>query len=164
MDSTEEWKEIVPGTYWLNRSGKVFNGSRILKPWIHNGYYELTLQINGKKKHFPIHKLIGDNFIPNPESKRCLDHINGDRLDNRIENLRWATNSENMWNRKTTFSESGYKGVSLTNCGKYRALITCHKKTHYLGIYKTAKEAHEAYCEAAKKLHGEFHNPGPTKV
>jgi hypothetical protein len=161
MDATLEWKQIIVNhPYYISKTGLIWNGQKILKPWIHNGYYELTLQINKVKKHYPIHKLIADNFIPNPDSKKCVDHINGNRLDNSISNLRWATHCENMSNIKTTRSETGYKGASLTYCGKYKASICSNGKSYYLGIYKTPQEAHDAYCEAGRRLHGEFHNPG----
>jgi hypothetical protein len=61
-----------------------------------NGYMRIALSNNGKKKFFYIHRLLALHFIPNPENKPCIDHINGVKDDNRLENLRWVTISENQ--------------------------------------------------------------------
>ena len=64
-----------------------------------NGYMRVGLSKDGKEKHFLVHRLIALSFIPNPDNKKCIDHINRIRDDNRIENLRWVTHSENSQNR-----------------------------------------------------------------
>jgi hypothetical protein len=90
-----------------------------------------------------------------------IDHINGDRSDNRISNLRVATTGQNRANSKTS-ATSGYKGVTLKKWIKgkpWQAAITHNKKVIYIGCYKTPEEAHQAYCEMAKKLHGDFFRP-----
>lgn len=157
---TDEWVEIVKDKYWINKNGQVFNGSFIMKPWIHRRYYELTLLINDKKKHLPIHRLLAKAFIPNPDNKPYVDHINGNTLDNSLSNLRWATKSENGSNRKVTLSSSGYKAVTLTSSGRFNAKFTSNGKLYYLGTFDTAKEAHEAYCKKSREVNGDFHNPG----
>jgi hypothetical protein len=159
----DEWITIISNKYWINKAGEIWNGKKCLKPWIHNGYYELTLNLEkNKKKHLPIHILLARSFIPNPLNKPCVDHINGNPLDNRLENLRWATMCENQANRKGVRAESGYKGVSMMPNGKYKVIVCAKKKKHYVGVFETAKEAHEAYCKKSIELHGEFHNPGST--
>jgi len=60
-----------------------------------NGYYSVRLSRNGKTKKLYIHTLLGKAFIPNPENKRCINHINGDKTDNRLSNLEWVTHWEN---------------------------------------------------------------------
>lgn len=60
-----------------------------------SGYCRVMLCKNNKTKRFLIHRLIAEHFIPNPENKPCIDHINGVKDDNRIENLRWCTYKEN---------------------------------------------------------------------
>lgn len=88
-----------------------------------------------------------------PEMK--IDHINGVRSDNRIENLRLATCSQNSQNsalRSTT--KTGVKGVHLRrDTGKYSASITVDKKTHWLGCYDTLSEAKAARLEWESKFH-----------
>jgi hypothetical protein len=95
------------------------------------------------------------------DSKVHVDHINGNGLDNRKINLRLATNQENLFNsRKPRNNSSGYKGVSWSkSMNKWMASIQMSKRL-YLGAFDCPKEAYEAYCKAAKELHGDFHNLG----
>lgn len=87
-----------------------------------------------------------------------IDHINGDRSDNRINNLREASRMENARNRGANInSPSGLKGVSWSkSSGKWRARITAGGPENNLGFFDTAEDAHAAYCVAANKLHREF--------
>lgn len=86
------------------------------------------------------------------------DHINGVRHDNRRCNLRVATMSENKRNAtKQVNNTTGFKGVRNRYGGKFAAVIQPpQSKQIWLGTFKTAEEAHLAYCKAATKLHGEF--------
>lgn len=85
-----------------------------------------------------------------------IDHINGDKTDNRICNLREATGSENQRNRsKPKNNTSGFKGVSL-NKGKWMAQIMLNGKRYCLGTFNTPKDASIAYASAAKTMHGKF--------
>jgi len=91
--------------------------------------------------------------------KEHTDHINGIRNDNRWCNLREATNSENGRNRgKTKSNKTGFKRVDASGKIKnpYRARIRVNGEEIHLGHFPTPELAHEAYCEASKKLHGEF--------
>lgn len=87
-----------------------------------------------------------------------VDHVNGVKSDNRIANLREATRAENQRNRKTNYnSASGRKGVCFDErTAKWKAAIRVNRKPIHLGYFKTAEEAHAAYCKAAHRLHGEF--------
>jgi hypothetical protein len=85
-----------------------------------------------------------------------IDHINGIRDDNRIENLREATNAENQRNmKKRAGKRCALKGVHVAN-GRFRAVITVAYKRFYLGNYNTEEEAHAAYVAAAEKEFGAF--------
>jgi hypothetical protein len=91
-----------------------------------------------------------------PENE--IDHINGDKDDNRIENLRAVTRIQNASNRrKNDKNKSGYKGVYYEErTGMFRAQINFGKEKKHLGRYLTAIEAYAAYCNASLKFHGEF--------
>lgn len=93
---------------------------------------------------------------------RHIDHINGCRADNRIKNLREATNSENLMNRgKQSNNTSGYKGVYYRkDRSKWQAHIHLNGRNIYLGRFNTAEDAHKAYINAAMHMHGEFANLG----
>lgn len=85
-----------------------------------------------------------------------LDHMNGNKSDNRIGNLRLATNTQNHQNVGITRSNtSGFKGVRKLR-KKWQAQIRANGRWLYLGVYPTPEEAAAAYKEAAAKYHGEF--------
>lgn len=90
-----------------------------------------------------------------------MDHINGVRSDNRIENLRLATPSQNCANRRVNpSSKCGIKGVRQCKLrGKWRAYVSISGRRTYLGHFATAEEANRAYSAAAVRAHGEFARP-----
>ena len=86
--------------------------------------------------------------------KQFIDHINGDRTDNRLSNLREADRHINAQNQRTPnkSSTSGYLGVRFKR-GAYEASLRLGKKTIYLGRFKDPKIAHEAYVQAKREMH-----------
>jgi hypothetical protein len=92
------------------------------------------------------------------EWPETIDHKNGDCSDNRLSNLRPASRLQNQANRRTGKNNtSGYKGVHWDkNRSKWSAQIGVAGKVLYIGRYESAELAYAAYCESAKRLHGEF--------
>ena len=104
----EIWKDVVgyEGLYMISNLGRIksfhHKRARILKPGQNKlGYRMLSLFKNEIGKTKMVHRLIAESFIPNTENKPCIDHINGDPTDNRIENMKWCTHKENLNNPVT---------------------------------------------------------------
>jgi hypothetical protein len=87
-----------------------------------------------------------------------LDHINLDKADNRLVNLRLANRSLNMANSpKSSRNTSGFKGVRrCKDCDRYAAEVRVHGRTIHLGLFRTAEEAHAAYVAGARKVFDDF--------
>jgi hypothetical protein len=156
----EVFKEVpgFPG-YSISNLGNVKNNEtgRVLKAATNSrGYLLARLYENGKVNTFQIHRLVGLVFIENPEGKPQIDHIDNDKTNNCVENLRWATSSENCANRKA-IGKLGLRGVCIDK-KKFKAAIKKDGKYKYLGTFNTAEEASAAYETAAAELHGGFAN------
>ena len=132
--------------------------NKILKLLVNNGYKNIYLHINKQRKFFSVSRLVAKHFIPNIENKEQVDHIDRNKLNNHISNLRWATCSENLGNQLSRKgSTSKYKGVYFHKSrGKWMARIKVNGKRKYLGRFKYEKEAALAYNKAAKEIYGEF--------
>lgn len=95
-----EWRKIKRNpNYSINRNGEIRNDAtgKIKKPYENkvNGYMTVDLYGNNKSTKVTVHRLLAEAFIPNPYGKPCIDHKDGDRQNNSLSNLRWATYSEN---------------------------------------------------------------------
>lgn len=115
----------------------------------------LRARIDGK--YYLLHRLawfLVHGSMPDQE----IDHINGVRTDNRIENLRRATRQQNAYNTKPrSNSASPHKGVTFAaHANLWRARLHVNKRELHLGYFQTAAEAHEAYKRAASEFHGAF--------
>lgn len=111
---SEEWRDITgyEGIYQVSSMGKVKrlthiridrNGvkyslkERMLRSFLNSkGYCMVALSKNGVNTHCSLHRIVAKAFIPNPENKEQVNHKNGDKTDNRAENLEWMTNFENI--------------------------------------------------------------------
>ena len=104
------------GLYMIYPDGGIWSNygkGKFLKQTIHKkGYHRVGLYRDGKQKRFSVHRLVAQAFIPNPDNKPEVDHINQDKSDNRLENLRWVTSSENNQNKgKDITNTSGHKNI-----------------------------------------------------
>jgi len=101
----EEWRSVVgyEGLYEVSNMGRVRSlkecrgkSNIILKHNINNGYSHIDLYKNSSRQHSKIHRLVAQAFIPNPENKYDVNHIDSNRSNNIISNLEWVTRKENM--------------------------------------------------------------------
>jgi hypothetical protein len=113
------------------------------------------IQINVGRQLFVAHRLAW-LFVHGEWPTNDLDHINGNKSDNRMTNLRLAAPFQNCRNRKMQCtSKTGFKGVGKIG-SRFRARIKVNGREIHLGLFKTAEEAHATYVEAATKIFGEF--------
>lgn len=118
---------------------------------------------DGTRTRVLMHRVIMGRVLGRPLLRsEKVDHIHGLTLDNRRSELRLATHSQNMMNKKVQSNNaSGYKGVYYRkSMNKWRAEIQVNRKKIRLGYFDTPEEAHEAYCKAGREHHGDFFNPG----
>ena len=157
----EEWRPVVgfESYYEVSNTGRVrsldtytsfiMNGRNIVK-FIRgreliplkgkNGYFTISLHMNGNMRRVPIHRLVAEAFLPNPENKRTVNHKNGIKTDNNLENLEWATDSENILHAVRT---------GLMNVRKRILQI---KNGVVINEYESIKDAGNAIIEEYKKL------------
>tara|TARA_R110002020_G_scaffold355644_1_gene568328 strand:- start:7 stop:504 length:498 start_codon:yes stop_codon:yes gene_type:complete len=143
--------------YMINENGNIYSKhkNKILKSRLtNNGYITLVLRKDKKSIHKNIHRLLGLQYLPNPDNKPCVDHINRNKIDNSLSNLRWVTYYENAKNKSSKKnSSSRFVGVRKTDNKKnpYRVETTHLGKKFHIGYYETEEEAHEAYKEFNKE-------------
>ena len=157
--SEEVWKDIekYEGLYQVSNIGRVRSLDRLkatrnrhkiiqakikgqlLKPSINgDGYYQVTLSKNDEHLITRIHRLVAQTFIPNKDNKTQVNHINGNKLDNRVENLEWCTCKENILHAvaynlmKPVKEEEHYYAKKV---GKY------DKNNNLLEVYGTIEKA-----------------------
>jgi hypothetical protein len=120
---------------------------------LHKGRKTNYARIKNKHICTTMHRMV----LVNPEG--LVDHINGNGLDNRKENLRVCTNAQNIRNMVKTSGSSKYKGVTWDKrCNKWAAAIWLNYKRIHLGRYSSEIDAAKAYNEAAIRLFGDFAN------
>ena len=162
----EEEFRIIKGfeNYSVSNLGnvKINKSGRMIKCY-NNAYGYLLVSMknmNGIFKMSQIHRLVASAFIPNPENKRCVDHINNIRNDNNLINLRWATHQENSFNAGiSSKNTSGNKGVFYHKRDKiWYSTIRINGAKHHIGNFSSKEEAIKARVKKAKEIYGEFIN------
>lgn len=129
------WKKIKGNeNYSINESGQVRNDitgkTKAQYENARNGYLYVDLWNDGKSKKFALHRLLAEAFIPNPLKKPTVDHKDGNRKNNSLENLRWASYSE----QNSRFNTAGVRSQRV-------------KVTHYLEMRKHRGGGHEAWLD-----------------
>lgn len=103
----EIWKDIngYEGLYKVSNLGKVINSQgRIKSTYVNNkGYCCLSLYKDSKEKHFTLHRLVAETFIPNPNGLEQINHLDGNKLNNRVSNLEWCNQGENYRHGMSNF-------------------------------------------------------------
>lgn len=120
----------------------------------HGGYAVRDVCLKGVESRVYMHRI-----LTNAPKDLVVDHINGNGLDNRKENLRLATREQNTRNNQTTFKRntSGFRGVDWQEYAKsWRVCISVKSKSIHIGMFKDRVKAARAYDAAAIKYHGEF--------
>ena len=165
----EEWRDIegYEGYYQVSNYGQVrsldrwrnsgtggyMHKGRILKQEISNcGYYMVTLSVDGRCKRYSVHRLVAQAFIPNLEYKEQVNHIDGEKSNNTVENLEWNTQSENTIHafsnglmvpntkgRKVYCFETGKTYMSIAQAGRELNIDHSHIGRVCKGIYKQTK-------------------------
>jgi hypothetical protein len=135
--------------------GKYLMNGQTLKPRKDaDGYLVTDLWKAGKKTTVKLHRLAAQAFLPTPEAGHVVDHINGKRDDNRLENLRWVSQSQNLYNRRLSAGASGVIGVRFRDGKKnpWQAYITVDGRFKSLGHFPTKQQAANARQEAMKGI------------
>lgn len=150
----EVWKDI-PGyePYQASNLGRIRNGKKgktenckklgtPLKTRVtERGYEELKLSINKQRVHMLVHRLVALAFIPNPDNKQFVDHIDTNRLNNNVSNLRWTTISENANNPNTIANRYKSSDIDKLINNKRNQILKLEEEIRYLetikGVAKT---------------------------
>lgn len=142
------WIEGYEGLYQITSFGRVISVDKydrfgrktegreikLSKRGAKRDYWSVVLHKNGVSKNYAVHRLVAQAFIPNNENKRCVDHIDNDKNNNRVDNLRWVTHKENMNNPITV-----RRMVEITNeCGRHFG--TDNPFSRRIAVYKVTGE------------------------
>ena len=136
-----KWKKIARNNnYSINKQGEIRNDAtgKIKQPFINkdNGYLMVDLYKDNVSQKVTVHRLLAEAFIPNPDNKPCIDHKDGNRQNNALSNLRWATYSEN----NSRFSTNGVRSERI-------------KVTHYIEKRKKRGCGHESWGDIDKVMY-----------
>jgi len=145
---------------WKGRARQWFVSDLAWKTW--NTRFSGT-EAGGKYAGYIGIRIFGKKYLAhrlawlwiNGEMPKQIDHVNRDRMDNRIKNLRIATQAQNAVNvpRK---SANGFRGVTWHKRGKWQVRVRFCNRVHHIGYFDDIEEAARAYDAAAKRFHGEF--------
>lgn len=162
----EVWKDVsgFEGLYQVSNLGRVRSCDRYIirsngrnffrKGFLRKltvgskGYLVVSLTNVTEQGVYLVHRLVADAFLPNPENKPCVDHINTDKLDNRVDNLRWVTSLENTHNPLTLKRVVSFAGSNSKSGGENKL----SKKVFRFSLHKELIGEFPSTLEAAKEV------------
>tara|TARA_R100000353_G_scaffold141373_1_gene100847 strand:- start:75 stop:587 length:513 start_codon:yes stop_codon:yes gene_type:complete len=153
----ETWKDVIgyEGHYRISNQGRVMSlksgKTRIRKPTLHRGgYLKIILRKNKRTKTFLIARLVAQHFLPDWDKSLQVDHINGVKTENDVDNLRMVTGSQNGRSFQKVRGKSKFRGVSFHN--RERKWTACfmdsNGKQKHLGCFDDEEEAARAWDAA----------------
>lgn len=160
------YDEATGNLIWKERPTEYFNNESMTRKWNkryvgkvaggRSGKGYIQVHVCGKLRY--AHRIISEMFDGPLLPKQQIDHIDTNKVNNRRWNLRRCSNSQNNMNGGLRANNtSGFKGVCWSKgINRWQAEIMVNNKAKHLGYFHDPKDAHAAYCEAAKELHGEF--------
>ena len=149
LNSILEYEPLTGILTWKDNRSNMIKGS-IAGSLNCSGYKTITIN----SKTFRVQRIIWIMMFGHIPNGFFIDHINGNKLDNRLENLRLATNSQNQQNRPAPKNNSsGYRGVTWhKQMNKWMARICYKKKRKLIGFFDSPEEAYQAYKKEAKEI------------
>lgn len=179
----EVWKPVADG-YEVSSLGNVRSSKRgrvrLLSPMVvAGGYSQIQLRIDKQSKKFLVHRLVAEAFIPNPENKPIVNHIDGNKHNNRVDNLEWVTQAENMRHAvKSGLIKQGADSADAILTKKqveWIRSVFVPRDTNFsaaalsrkFGVSKEviARVVHgERYKNASGKIHGNYNDRVPASV
>lgn len=164
----EIWKDIngYPD-YQVSNYGRIWSKKtqRYLKQQLKkNGYYNVGLYaINGKMKKERVHRLVALAFVDNPHNYTVVNHIDGDKTNNKAENLEWCTVQENTKhafdNNLGDFQERAMKNIDKLNkvYNPHNVVVEAYYNGKYFGTYKSKVDASKSTGVNAKTIYNRLH-------
>lgn len=145
-------RTTVLDLYDIEKDGSIYSlhenhyGQKITPHFDKDGYPVVTLCLNGIHKKFYIHRLLAQYFIPNPDNKPQVNHINGDKRDYSLSNLEWVTPSENM-------QHAVKHGLLVPPVTSKKVIDTCTGK-QYSSLKEAAADLNINYNTSKKQING----------
>lgn len=161
MNTKEIWKPIAEcnGEYHVSNHGRVkslkFGKERILKPsFCKRGYLQVGIVWQNKQKTTKIHKLVAKAFIQNPQNKLEINHKNGIKTDNNVENLEWVTRSENIQHAWDTglFENKRQSLIKATRIHKSKPVIDLYTDIIYESLSEACRLLNLKYSTHAMQI------------
>ncbi len=135
------------GNVWSKNYRKTGRTQKLKAADNGNGYPAVCLCKDGKQKTFKIHRLMAEAYLPDFCEDLQVDHIDRDKLNNNLSNLRMVTNGQNQWNQDAK-GYTWHKDIQ-----KWVANIRKDGKVHYLGLFTKEEDARQAYLDAKEIYH-----------